>query len=87
MVVAFEAVMRSKGQVFHTKTVGERDHLTYVAKNRGTFCVAGIGKLCNRCSDFRSVDVAYGSGHILFGVNFIDSDWEPRHINIGIFEA
>ena len=67
MVVAFGVAMQSEGQVSHMKTVGEGDHPIYVAKDYGTFCVAGIGKLCNNCSNFRSVDVTYGSGHILFG--------------------
>ena len=39
----------------------------YVAKDYGMYCIAGIGKLCNSCSDFCFVDVVYGSGHILFG--------------------
>ena len=87
MVAVFGAATRSKGQVFHMKKVGEGDHPIYVAKDYGTFCIAGIGKLCNSCSDFRYVDVAYGSGHILFGCELHSSDWEPRHIIVGIFEA
>ena len=67
MVAVFGAVTRSEGQVSHTKIVGEGDHPVYVAKDYGTFCVAGIGKLCNSCTDFRFVDVAYRSGHILIG--------------------
>ena len=35
--------------------------------NYQTFCIAGLGKLCNSFSDFPYVDVAYRSEHILFG--------------------
>lgn len=67
MVAAFGGATRSEGQVFHTITIGEEDHPVYVAKDYGMFCVAGIDKLYNSCSDFCSMDVAYKSGHILFG--------------------
>ena len=40
MVVAFGVVMRSEGQVSHTKTIGEGDHPVYVAKDYGTFVLA-----------------------------------------------
>jgi hypothetical protein len=36
MVVVFNVVKRSEGQIFHTKIDGQK-----------TFCIAGLGKLCN----------------------------------------
>lgn len=77
MFVALGVATQSKGQVFHTKTVGEGDHFVQVAKDYGTFCIAGIGKLCNNYSDSRSVDVAYKSEHILFGCKLHRQRWEP----------
>jgi hypothetical protein len=85
MVVTFGATMRSKGQVFQTKTVGERDHPVYVVKYYGTFCVDGDGKLCNSCSAFQSVHTRVNTFCLI--VNFTYSDWEPQHITIGVFEA
>lgn len=69
------------------KTVGEEDHPVYVTKDYGLFCVAIICKLCNSCSVVDLWMSRTGVDTFYLVVNFIDSNWEPRHKIVRIFEA
>ena len=69
------------------KTIGEGDHHVYVGNTMDRFVLPALASCATIAVTSDMWMSRTGVDTSCLVVNFMDSDWELRHITVGIFEA